>query len=169
MNKELLKAFLKVAIYTHKADTKNSYYRQSGDDILPNRIDLSLGSTFTKAERKGRMTSERVVGEIRGQFKTTEASPLKKFKPFKISSKIFRQDEFPQLIGACDLAVSDEEGKAKIIEGVAAFYQVAKDTIQIFFVAGQATPNFFLAVCGLAADRITKEEGQRPSPDWILK
>ena len=160
MNKNFIKAQMKAAIYMKKADTKNSFYWESGDCILPSRLDISLGNTFTKAEHKGRMTSESVVGEIRGQFKKAEESPLKQFKPYKVSSKIFRQADFPKLTGWCGLAVSDEEGKARNEEGVAVFHELEEGKLQIFFVAGKTLPDFILCVCEIVSDIITKGEGR---------
>lgn len=156
MNTNFIKSLIKVAIYARKADTKNSYYRQSGDDVLPSRIDLSLGNTFTQAAHKGRMLMGNVVGEIRGQFKKTEESPLKQFKPYKISSKIFRQLEFPQLIGWSDIAVSDPEGKAKKIEGIAVFADMGNDSLQIFFMAGNPLPDLISSVCEYVSSEIEK-------------
>lgn len=160
MNKDFIRLQIKSAIYKRKADTKASFYYQSGDTILPSRLDITLGQVFTKARHKGRMTTEEVVGEIRGQFTKKEESPLKQFKPFKISSKIFRKDEFPQLTGWGGLAVSDEEGKTTNEEGVAVFNHMEEDQLEIFFVAGKPLPDMILAVCEIVAETIRKREGQ---------
>lgn len=169
MNKDFLRLQLKSAIYKRKADTKASFYYQTGDTILPSRLDITLGQVFTKARHKGRMTTEEVVGEIRGQFKKEEQSPLKQFKPFKISSKIFRKEEFPQLTGWGGLAVSDVEGSATNEEGVAVFNQIEEGVLEVFFVAGKPLPSLILAVCEIVAKTIQKKGRPMTFPSWILK
>lgn len=152
--KTFLQSIIKTAIYQKKADTKNSYYRISGDTILPGRLDISLENTFTKAENKGRMLTENVVGEIRGQFKKTEKSALKQNTPFKVSSKIFRMADFPQLAGYGDLAISDEEGKCTKVQGLAVFVKAEEDSLIIFFATGKPSPKFILEMCGEVAERL---------------
>lgn len=151
---------VKSAIYRRKAGTKTSFYYQTGSTILPGRLDIMLGQVFTKARRKGRMITEEVVGEIRGTFKKSEESPLKQFKPFRISAKIFRNEEYPQLTGWCGLAVSDKTGRTTNEEGVAVFNHMEEDRLEIFFVAGKPLPNMIRAVCARVAETIRKRPVQ---------
>lgn len=166
MNKDFMRQLMEAAIYSRKADTKTSYYHQGGSKILPSRLDISLGNMFTKPRNKGRMVTEMVVGEIRGRFKTAEQSPLKQHSPYKVSSKIFRQDEFPQLIGWAGVAVSDKDGRTSKEEGVAVLADLGNDMVGIFFFAGiESMPDEILAVCGLVVDEMEKGKPSFPPLD----
>lgn len=160
MNKDFLRLQIKSSIYQLKEGTKSSYYFQSGESILPSRLDIALGSTMTNASPKGRILSEKVVGEIRGTFKKIEESPLKQFKPFKINSRIFRKVEFPHLTGWSSIAISDQKGKTRNEEGVAVFLRTGVDILEIFFVAGKPLPDLILAVCEIVSETIKEREGQ---------
>jgi hypothetical protein len=166
MTKDFLEACLKVAIYTRKADTKTSYYRTSGDAILPSRLDISLNAIFSATQHKGRMLTEKPVGEVRGQFKVLEESPLKQHTPFKISSKIFRQVEFPQLIGWAGIAISGEGNRiAKREVGVAVFVDLGDDDVKVYFFTGiTSLPNNVKAVCGYVSEAIENGGGATPPP-----
>jgi hypothetical protein len=144
---------------------KTSYYRISGDSILPSRLDISLDTIFSATQHKGRMVTEKPIGEMRGQFKVLEESPLKQHKPYKISSKIFRQVEFPQLTGWAGIAVSGEDGRATQEEGVAVLVEMDKGVMQVFFVAGVASlPDNILAVCNFVNSYIEKGGSATPPP-----
>lgn len=160
MNNDFIRLQIKSSVYQLKEGTKASYYFQSGDTILPSRLDISLGSTMTNASNKGRLLSEEVVGEIRGTFKKIEESPLKQFKPFKINSRIFRKVEFPHLTGWSGIAISNEEGKTTNEEGVAVFDRFGDNMLEIFFVAGKPLPNLILAVCEVVSEILKQREGK---------
>ncbi len=166
MNKDFMRQLMEAAAYSRKADTKTSYYYQGGSRVLPSRLDISFGNMFTKPRNKGRMVTEMVVGEIRGRFKTAEQSPLKQHTPYKVSSKIFRQGEFPQLIGWAGVAVSDKDGRTSKEEGVAVLADLGNDTVGIFFFAGiESLPDGILSVCSIVADEMKKGEAVLPPLD----
>ena len=159
MNVEFIKSQIKVATYAKKADTEGSYYRVNGDIILPNRLSISLGKVITSSTKKGRMVAgDLVVGEIRGEFTKTETSPLKKNKPYKINSKIFKKIEFPQLAGYGTLAISNPEGRTNMEEGVVVFADMGSNLIKIFFMAGERYPSRIDEVCAYVSETIEKGE-----------
>ena len=159
MNKEFIKSQIKVATYAKKADTEGSYYRVNGDTILPNRISVTMGKVITTSARKGRMVNgDLVVGEIRGEFKKTEESPLKKNKPYKINSKIFKKVEFPQLTGYGTLAISNPDGRTSMEEGVVIFSDIGNNLFQIFFMTGECYPSRIEEVCACVTEVIEKGE-----------
>lgn len=126
------------ATYKLKEGTKDSYYRQSGSTILPNRMSIDFQKELTYAQKKGRMLIERVIGEVRGSFKKTEQSPLKQHPPYGIHSKIFRPQCFPLVNGYATIAISNKEGKISkdSEEGLAAFFKADDGMLHIFFCAG---------------------------------
>jgi hypothetical protein len=129
-------------------------------------LDISLNAIFSATQHKGRMLTEKPVGEVRGQFKVLEESPLKQHTPFKISSKIFRQVEFPQLIGWAGIAISGEGNRiAKREVGVAVFVDLGDDDVKVYFFTGiTSLPNNVKAVCGYVSEAIENGGGATPPP-----
>lgn len=159
MTADFIKTQIKFATYAKKANTEGSYYRVSGDPILPNRLSITIGKIITSSTRKGRMVAgDIVVGEIRGEYKKTEVSPLKKNKPYKINSKIFKKIEFPQLAGYGTLAISNPEGRTSMEEGVVVFSDMGSNLIKIFFMAGECYPSRIDEVCAYVSETIEKGE-----------
>lgn len=84
MNKALIKRQMKVATYAKKADTKTSFYLVNGGFPLPSRLSITFDNVITNSTHKGRMVAgDSVVGEIRGEFKKAEESPLKQNPPLQ--------------------------------------------------------------------------------------
>lgn len=136
MDKDLIKGIMQSATYILKSGTKCSYYLASGCCNFPARIDVSTGNIFSKVENKGRMTSENAIGEIRGQFKQSETSPLKQHPPFKISSKIFLHEQYPHFIGFATIGISEEDGKIGKDKGIAILQQMTEDVVRIIYFQG---------------------------------
>lgn len=158
MNKEFMKSLMKVAIFEKKADTKTSYYIKAGETPLPSRLSIDLSNVFTTSANKGRMVSgDMVIGEIRGEFRKSEVSALKQNPPFKVSSKIFRKTDFPQLLGYGTLAISNEEGRTCKEEGVVIFVDMGVNLLKIFFIAGKCIPDLILNFCELVSEELKKE------------
>lgn len=162
MDKLFIKARMAVAVYAKKSGTATSYYLNSGSIPLPSRLSISFGSVITSATRKGRMISQPVVGEIRGEFTRKEASPLKQHHPYKINSKIFRMDDYPLLAGYGTVAVSDADGHTKQEEGIVVFAHCGDggdgNLLKLFFMAGQCLPETIQAFCEAVTDELKKGE-----------
>lgn len=159
MNNQFIKSQIKVATYAKKEDTQGSFYKVCGDSPLPKRLSIKFGSVITSSKKKGRMVSgDMVVGEIRGEFTKTEESSLKKNKPYKINSKIFRKLEFPQLGGYGTLAISNPEGRTSIEEGVVIFADMGENILKIFFMAGECYPSRIDEVCAYVSEEMKKGE-----------
>ena len=137
MKQEFIEATIQVARYELKEGTSSSYYWKSGSRILPNRMSISLNSELSKAERKGRMLIENVIGEVNGKFTTLEDSPLKQHKPFCIHSKIFQPISFP-LLSYGTISVTNQEGRCTrdSEEGLLVFHQAATGVLMLYYMAG---------------------------------
>lgn len=159
MNKALIKRQMKVATYAKKADTKTSFYLVNGDFPLPSRLSITFDNVITNSTHKGRMVAgDSVVGEIRGEFKKAEVSPLKQNPPFKVNSKIFRKAEFPQLAGYGTMAISNKEGKTSQEEGVVVFADMGDYILKLFFFACKCNPDNILDFCELVSEELKKGE-----------
>jgi hypothetical protein len=153
------------SIYKLKDGTSTSYYWQSGSRILPDRMSISFGAELTHAEKRGRMLSEVVVGEIKGSFKKVEQSPLKQHPPFQIHSKIFRPELAESVLGYAVIGISNEEGKISrdSEEGLAAICNAGDGVLHIYFCSGVTNPSekeWLLAVI----DRKEKGAGGKAAP-----
>lgn len=160
MTTDFIRTQIKVAMYSKKLDTKHSYYREDGETPLPNRLDVALGNVITTSANKGRMISgEPVVGEVKGSFKIAEKSTLKKYAPFKIHSKIFRNSNFPHLAGVATIAISGEDGKIskEKEEGILVFVE-KQNKIQTYFMAGECYPSRIDEVCAYVSETLEKGE-----------
>jgi hypothetical protein len=109
MNKEFIEATLQRATYRRKEGTTTSYYWKSGIRILPNRLGITKDQ-FANAKRKGR-NLQSIAGQIKGNFKQSEKSPLKKFKPYSLHTQIWKIPEYPILLGYGSIGVTNKEGK----------------------------------------------------------
>jgi hypothetical protein len=111
MEKQFIEAIKKVSTYKKKEGTSSSYYRVSGAEILPERLSLSFGTEMVQTARKGRNLMHEVVGQLIASFKKTEQSPLKQYKPFKVRTNIYKDMNYPLLIGYGTIGISNQEGQ----------------------------------------------------------
>ncbi|MCC8119348.1 MAG: hypothetical protein LIP09_11480 [Bacteroidales bacterium] len=86
------------------------------------------------------MTSNCVVGELKGQFTHKEESILKRFQPYRISTKLFRSDDYPHITGWGTLGITGSDGKisSKSEEGIIIVNRDSENPslVKIFFMAG---------------------------------
>ena len=89
------------------------------------------------------MLTEIVIGEVEGNFKKNEQSPLKQHPPFRIHSKIFRPRSYPLIMGYATIGISNKNGKisSESEEGLAAFFKSDDGMLRIFFCAGITNPS----------------------------
>lgn len=158
MDKAFILQQMNVATYAKKADTKTSFYLVTAKKFpLPVRLSISFDNVITNSTHKGRMVSgDSVVGEIRGEFKKCEDSPLKQHYPFKVNSKIFRKAEFPQLTGYGTLAISNDNGATSQEEGVIVFADMGENIVKLFFFACKCNPTNILSFCELVSEELKK-------------
>jgi len=142
MDTSTIEGSIQEATYKKKEGTATSFYRQSGSNILPERVSISFGSELSHAQKKGRMLAEEVIGEVKGTFKKVEQSPLKQHPPFNIHSKIFMPEGFPSVLGYAILGISNEQGKISrdSEEGLAVFIKAGEGVLQIFYCDGITNP-----------------------------
>ncbi|MBQ6648377.1 MAG: hypothetical protein IJM66_05965 [Muribaculaceae bacterium] len=140
---EFIGKAMKSAAYQHKKGTASSYYWQSGDKILPNRLSISKDTEMTSVKRKGRNLLHPVVGQLLGKFKVAEESPLKQHKPFEVRTQIWQVPLYPLFIGYGTIGITGASGK---VEGDTGDLVVLYSTdqwanITIFYFAGMGNPN----------------------------
>ena len=126
------------ATYVLKDGTKTSYYRQELESILPNRINCVFdGNVFVEAKNTGKIVSqkEKIIGDLQAAFTNKDNSPLKRFKPFRFASKIFRSAEFPHLYYATP-AITDDSGKTRKEVGMLVIHRVSETVLKLYFVYG---------------------------------
>lgn len=142
MNSVFIESTIQVAKYELKEGTSTSYHWKAGSRILPNRMSISFNSELSKAERKGRMISLNVIGEIKASFTKNEESPLKQHKPFNIHSKIFQPVDYPSLCYGV-LAVTNSEGKCtkESEEGLLVFRRNEKGNAFVAYYMAGVTEN----------------------------
>ena len=135
---EFLYRATQVALYQHKESTKDQYYWQSGSRILSNRLSITEGDV-TKVTNKGRMLTNKSVGQCLGRFTQQEQSPLKVNKPFTVRTQIFRRVDYPQFFGYGTCGISGQDGKVVDTGDLLIFYTSNnRRTFTIFFMRGMA-------------------------------
>lgn len=134
---------IQAAVYQHKADTACSYYRQSGSNILPRRLSISLGSEVTRVQRKGRNLQHRVAGQMVGKYVVSEVSPLKQHHPFNIRTQIWELPSHPTFLGYGTLGITGESGRVDGDTGdLVVFYSTDNyKNVVVFYLAGMGNPN----------------------------
>ena len=156
---QFIQATIKSMVYRIKEDTQTSFYFMSGDKYFPNRLSISFHSEITKAQRKGRMLTNTIVGEIKGTFTQKEESPLKRNRPFNIHSKIFRCDEYPHITGFGTIAVTGNDGKITKNDeaGLMIIQELEKGCVKVFFMAGiNGEPDSILSMMQYVSNCIRK-------------
>lgn len=111
MEKQFIESVVKTSVYKRKENTATSYYRTSGERILPERLSISRESQMNQTANKGRNLQNKVIGQLLGTFKKSEFSPLKQNKPYNIRTNIWEDSNYPQLIGYGTIGISNEAGK----------------------------------------------------------
>jgi hypothetical protein len=134
---DFIEAIAKIGIYQKKEGTMTSFYFQEGEKILPNRLSVSGDCDFAPVSHSGRMNNRNAKGQIKGTFTKGERSSLKQFSPFNVSSELFVEQSYPDLLYA-GIAVSQENGKIKKgkEEGIAVIEYITTDEIRVYFFAG---------------------------------
>ena len=110
---EFISRTMQVAYYQHKEGTSTSYYWQGGSKILPNRLSISKEKEMTNVERKGRNIIHKIAGQLLGQFKVSEESPLKQHKPYNVRTQIWQVPLYPLFIGYGTIGISGQSGKVE--------------------------------------------------------
>lgn len=110
MNEDLIRQSVHEATYQLKEGTASSFYWQSGDKILPNRVTISR-TQITEVRKKGRMLQHPSAGQFVGRFTKAEESPLKLYKPFHIRTQIWLYEDYPQFIGYGTAGISGMDGR----------------------------------------------------------
>lgn len=147
------------ATYVLKDGTKTSYYRQELESILPNRINCVFdGKVLVEAKNSGNMVSQKemIIGDLQASFTNKENSPLKRFKPYRFLSRIFRSAEYPHLFYATP-AISDENGKTRKEVGMLVIHKVSDMMLKLYFVYG-AIISDKLDVLGVVSSAIENNE-----------
>jgi hypothetical protein len=106
-----MEAFEIVMHYHRKPGTKTSYNREPGPGPFPERIGFSLDG-FTPIKRTGAAYIHSKMGQVKADFKKTEASlykPAKALKPF-IHFTLFWFDERKDF-GFANVGYSGESGR----------------------------------------------------------
>lgn len=136
-----LDAIMEHLVYTHKEDTKSSFYSENG--ILPNRFSFQR-CDFTKVTNVGRCSIEKKAGQLVGKFTKSENSPLKKYKPYTCRTEIFRCADFPLLIGYGTLGISESDGRVRNDNGdvVVLYSNDNLSTLHIFYFRNLKNPDY---------------------------
>ena len=180
LNCEFIRSAMKVAHYLLKEGTTTSYYWQQGCCELPNRLSISKGTEMTSVQRKGRNIQHPIVGQLLGEFKVAEESPLKQHKPFKVRTQIWQVPSYPTFIGYGTLGISNESGKVEDTGDLVVLYSSDQwRNIDIFYFAGMGNINdmeqvmkFLYNYVGESEQHIKQEKGdasQQDPSNWIIK
>lgn len=109
MNNDFISKLHKTAIYKLKPDTSSSYYYQSGEAVLPNRIGITKDK-FAKVNQSG-YKEHPANGQIKATYTKKEESIYKQFKPFNIHTSIYQVNEYSYFIGYGSIGISRESGR----------------------------------------------------------
>ncbi len=88
MNAEFLSKIVRTSTYKLKEGTKASFYFQSGNKLLPNRLSIIVGIDCTPISRSGRGTLPK-AGQMKGNFTAAEESPYKQYKPYAVNTSLW--------------------------------------------------------------------------------
>lgn len=117
MNKQLIKAIEKRLVYRRNAETKASFYRQSGSsDVLPLRINFSIDPVgFQRIAQTGRAAIYKKAADCKARF-TRKDTP----SPYciangkteeRVSFSLWECPDFPLLLGFADVGRTNEHGR----------------------------------------------------------
>ena len=177
--KEFIEKSMQVAHYVLKENTKSSYYMQHGSSILPNRLSISKDE-ITYVQHKGRNIQHPTVGQLLGQFKVAEESPLKQHKPYYVRTQIWQLPLYPTFIGYGTIGISSESGKVVGDTGdlVVLYTTDQWESISIFYFAGMGNINDMEQVMSFLSRHIDEREhyitqkkgvaSQQDPSNWII-
>ena len=160
INNDFILANLQEAIYTLKEGTASSYYWQSGTRILPNRLSISRKYEMTKVKKQGRNLLDPVVGQMIGNFTKDETSYLKRFAPYCVRTQIWKDYNFPLLIGYGTTGITDTTAPRRFYDtqDLLAFYSDDEwRSIHIFFISKMGMPEYKDVALQCVQDLITKQ------------
>ena len=141
MKENFIASQLRVATYEKKEGTETSYYWKEGVKLLPNRISFSDKVEMSKVARKGRNTQHLFAGQLIGDFTKKEESPLKKVKPYKVRTQIWKLDDYPQFVGYGTLGITSESGIVDIGDLIVIYSADGKKTLDVYVFQGMGNPN----------------------------
>ena len=142
MIEDFIEKSMQVAYYQHKEGTASSYYWQNGSRILPNRLSISKNE-MASVKFKGRNAIHPIAGQLLGNFRVDENSPLKLHKPYTVRTQIWQIPLYPMFIGYGTIGISSESGKVSSDTGDLIVMQSNDnwDIITIYYFAGMGNPN----------------------------
>lgn len=139
MNKEMLGKIMRHATYQLKEGTKTSYIDASAQGPLPRLVSISVGVELSHVVRTGRGALPK-VGQMKATFTRAEASPYKRYKPYKVQTSIWRVQ------GTCSyyygsLGISNARGKIVGDNGdMLVLYTADWKRVEVYIFAGLAEP-----------------------------
>lgn len=111
MNQLFIQRVLQEAYYVRKPNTISSYAWERDCSYLPKTLTISKGDATFNCARKGRNLQAPVKAQLKGSFTQKEESPLKQYKPYKVSTQIWAIEDFPLLIGYGSVGITGADGR----------------------------------------------------------
>lgn len=136
MNNDFISKLHKTATYKLKPETSSSYYYQSGEAALPNRIGITK-EKFAKVNQSG-YKQHPVNGQIKATFKKNEESIYKQFRPFNIHTSIYHVPGYSYFIGYGSIGITKESGRIKDTGDLIILYSQSAswEEVEIHFFPG---------------------------------